>query len=57
MDLIGKVAIITGGSSGLGFETAKALSQAGAHVILACKNAVKGEAAVQKIKSFNVCDS
>jgi short chain dehydrogenase len=34
IDLKGKTAIVTGGSSGLGVETARALAAAGARVIL-----------------------
>src|SRR3954454_23951388 len=34
IDLSGKTAIVTGGYSGLGFETVKALAGAGAHVIV-----------------------
>jgi NAD(P)-dependent dehydrogenase (short-subunit alcohol dehydrogenase family) len=34
VDLSGRVAIVTGGYSGLGFETTKALSQAGVHVVV-----------------------
>ncbi|HXC53669.1 MAG TPA: SDR family NAD(P)-dependent oxidoreductase [Rhizomicrobium sp.] len=34
IDLSGKTAIVTGGSSGIGIETARALAQAGARVIL-----------------------
>jgi NAD(P)-dependent dehydrogenase (short-subunit alcohol dehydrogenase family) len=34
IDLSGKLAIVTGGYSGLGFETTKALAGAGAHVVV-----------------------
>ena len=43
--LTGKTAIITGGNSGIGFETAKGLLQMGANIILAVRNTEKGEAA------------
>ena len=55
VDLSGKVVVITGGNGGLGFETALAIAGAGAHVILACRDAVKAEAAVQRILSKHVC--
>ena len=38
VDLSGKVVIITGGNSGLGYETAKALAGMGAHTIIACRS-------------------
>jgi NAD(P)-dependent dehydrogenase (short-subunit alcohol dehydrogenase family) len=38
IDLSGKVCVITGASSGLGRESARALAAAGAHVILAARN-------------------
>jgi NAD(P)-dependent dehydrogenase (short-subunit alcohol dehydrogenase family) len=38
VDLSGKRAIVTGGSSGIGVETARALSRAGAEVTLAVRN-------------------
>lgn len=43
--LTGKTAIITGGNSGIGFETAKGLLILGARVILAVRNIEKGNAA------------
>src|SRR2546428_9622698 len=44
IDLSGKVALITGGSSGLGQETAGVLAERGAHVILTARDMPKGEA-------------
>src|ERR1700722_1446150 len=38
IDLSGKTCVITGASSGLGRESARALAAAGAHVILAARN-------------------
>ncbi len=48
-DLTGKIAIVTGANSGIGFEMARALAGKGATVILACRSRDKGEAAVRKI--------
>ena len=52
--LDGKVVLVTGGSSGIGFETAKALVSCGCHVIIGCRNAIKANAAVQRILSVQV---
>lgn len=41
----GRVAVITGGSSGLGFETALALADHGAAVVLAVRDTTKGKEA------------
>jgi NAD(P)-dependent dehydrogenase (short-subunit alcohol dehydrogenase family) len=44
-DLSGKVIIVTGGNSGLGYESVKAFAEKGAEVILASRSVEKGEAA------------
>ena len=38
VDLNGKIAIVTGGNSGIGLETAKVISLMGAHTIIACRS-------------------
>lgn len=48
-DLQEKVVIVTGGNSGLGFESVKAFVRKGAKVILACRSMEKGEQARLKI--------
>ncbi len=42
----GRTVVVTGGNSGIGFETAAALSAMGARVLLTARNADKGRAAV-----------
>ncbi len=44
VDLSGKVAVVTGGNAGIGFETTKALARMGAHTILACRSEEKAKA-------------
>ncbi|MEE4214388.1 MAG: oxidoreductase, partial [Bacteroidales bacterium] len=44
-DLSGKVIIVTGGNSGLGYESVKAFAEKGAEVILASRSAGRGEEA------------
>ncbi|WP_241191453.1 oxidoreductase [Deinococcus psychrotolerans] len=56
-DQTGKVAIVTGANSGLGFETARALAQRGAAVIMACRNPAKADTAAKKIQSLNPAGS
>jgi len=41
----GKIAIVTGANAGLGYETALALAQKEAKVIMACRNMGKAEKA------------
>ena len=50
-DLTGKVAIVTGGNSGIGLEIAHQLARKGCTVYLACRNISKAEAAVSGIES------
>jgi NAD(P)-dependent dehydrogenase (short-subunit alcohol dehydrogenase family) len=49
----GRLAIVTGANSGIGYQTARYLARAGATVILACRSATKGEAARAKIVAGN----
>src|SRR5579862_7135149 len=51
IDLRGKVALVTGGSSGLGQETARVLAARGAHVILTARDVPKGEAVAAGIRA------
>lgn len=47
-----KIAIVTGGSSGIGFEIAKSFLKAGASVVITGRNKEKLESAVNRLKSF-----
>jgi len=44
-----KLCVITGANSGIGFETAKALAQKGAYLVMVCRNEDKAEAARAEI--------
>ena len=50
-DLSGKIAIVTGSNTGIGFETAKALYAAGAQVTIAARDVEKAKNANQLIQS------
>ena len=60
----GKLAVVTGATGGLGYQTAIRLAQAGAEVVLTGRNEAKGREAVSKIRnqfpdakiSFDVLD-
>ena len=43
VDLKDKVAVVTGGNGGIGFETSKALAFMGAHTMIACRSMEKGQ--------------
>jgi len=49
-ELNGKVAVVTGANSGIGFETAKALAEKGATVVMACRNLTKANTAADAIR-------
>jgi 2-deoxy-D-gluconate 3-dehydrogenase len=48
-DLTGKVALVTGGNSGIGFGMARGLAAAGAQVVLAGRNLARSEAAAAEL--------
>jgi len=50
-DQTGRVAIVTGASSGIGRETARVLAAHGASVVLACRNIEKARLAAARIES------
>ncbi len=47
-----KVALITGGNRGIGFETAKALGAQGINLILGCRVLAKGQSAVLELQGM-----
>ncbi|WP_459617489.1 SDR family oxidoreductase [Bordetella sp. 2513F-2] len=46
----GRIFLVTGGTSGMGFEDAKALAAAGAGVVIAARNPQRGQEAIDRIK-------
>jgi NAD(P)-dependent dehydrogenase (short-subunit alcohol dehydrogenase family) len=50
--LTGKVVVVTGGSTGLGLESAKRLAAGGATIVLTSRTAKKGESAVESVKEY-----
>ncbi|MGH3563454.1 MAG: SDR family NAD(P)-dependent oxidoreductase, partial [Mycobacterium sp.] len=50
-DLSGKLVVVTGANSGLGFGLARRLATAGADVVMAIRNRAKGEAAIAEIRT------
>ena len=52
-DQSGRVAVVTGANSGIGFETARALAQRGADVILACRNPERAADARDRIETLS----
>ncbi|MUL81811.1 MULTISPECIES: SDR family NAD(P)-dependent oxidoreductase [unclassified Mycolicibacterium] len=48
-DQSGRIAIVTGSNTGLGYEAARALAARGAHVVIAVRNLDKGREAVARI--------
>ncbi len=52
-DQSGKVAIVTGANSGIGYEMARGLARKGATVIMACRSQNRGETAISQIRAEN----
>lgn len=50
-DQTGKTFVVTGANAGLGYFTSEQLAGAGAHVVLACRNPVKADAAAAAIRA------
>lgn len=48
---VGLTILVTGATSGIGLETARALARAGAHVVVAVRDGVRGAAVVQELQA------
>jgi NAD(P)-dependent dehydrogenase (short-subunit alcohol dehydrogenase family) len=51
-DQSGRIALVTGANSGIGWETARVLAAHGATVLLGCRSAERGRAALQRIQAI-----
>src|SRR6516165_3515557 len=52
-DQSGRIAVVTGANTGLGYWTAEMLADKGTHVVLAVRNLDKGKDAVDRITAKN----
>jgi NAD(P)-dependent dehydrogenase (short-subunit alcohol dehydrogenase family) len=53
-NLVGKVALITGGNRGIGLQTARDLGKLGVTVVIGARNLEKGNEAVETLRSENI---
>lgn len=49
-DQSGRIALVTGANSGLGFHVSRVLAHQGARVLMACRNPVKGREALARVR-------
>ncbi|WIY02312.1 SDR family NAD(P)-dependent oxidoreductase [Amycolatopsis mongoliensis] len=54
IDLTGKLAIVTGGYSGIGLETTRALTRAGAHVVVPARRRATAEEALRGFENVEI---
>ncbi|WP_433570443.1 SDR family NAD(P)-dependent oxidoreductase [Streptomyces sp. CA-251247] len=54
IDLTGKLAVVTGGYSGIGLETVRALTGAGAHAVVPARRVARAEEALEGIAGVEV---
>lgn len=52
-DQAGRVALVTGANTGIGYETARLLAQKRARVVLACRDRARGDDAAARIRAEN----
>jgi NAD(P)-dependent dehydrogenase (short-subunit alcohol dehydrogenase family) len=52
-DESGRLAIVTGSNTGLGYDTARVLAGRGAHVVMAVRDTAKGESAAARIRQLS----
>ncbi len=50
-DQTGRLAVVTGSNTGLGFDTARVLAARGAHVVMACRDTAKADAEAARIRA------
>jgi NAD(P)-dependent dehydrogenase (short-subunit alcohol dehydrogenase family) len=51
LDQSGRLAVVTGANSGIGYVTARELARRGARVVLACRNRERGQDAVERMRT------